>query len=74
MFDNSCTTVERVEKLSDVVAYSLLVFNAMAEEALGRVRGVESRGAIVRAFLATARAEDRMASIVDDYVGVEIVL
>lgn len=72
MFDNSCTTVERVEKLSDVVAYSLFVFNAMAEEALGSTRGDERRGAIVRAFLATAPAEDRTASIVIDYVGVEI--
>lgn len=73
MLLSNCTTVERVEKLSEVVAYSLLDFNDTTEvEARGSVLAAAAtaiRGVMVHAFLATAREKDRAANIVCIYGG-----
>jgi hypothetical protein len=66
MLLSNCTTVDRVEKLSDDGAeYSRLWERAAGVAALGRVRAVliDSRIAVVQALLATTLAVERRDSI-----------
>ena len=65
MLLSSCTTVDRVEKLSEGAAYCLLELRVTAVTAFGTVRAelAETRAADDAALLATAPAEERIASI-----------
>jgi len=64
MLLNSCTTVDRVEKLSEEGAeYPRLLVNATAVAAFGRVRAEGRRIAARPVLLATAPVVERRANI-----------